>query len=137
MHRAVLAARPEAGAVVHLHSTHATAIACLAAPGRRRRHPAADALFRHARRPRICRCCPTTARAIAAMEPAIAAAAQDARAVLLANHGPVVSGKTLDDAVWRRRSWRRRRGWRCCCAACRALRRADAAQVDDLLATFG
>jgi ribulose-5-phosphate 4-epimerase/fuculose-1-phosphate aldolase len=33
MHRAVLTARPDAGAVVHLHSTHATAIACLAAPG--------------------------------------------------------------------------------------------------------
>src|SRR5687767_15899305 len=33
MHRAFLATRPEAGAVVHLHSTHATAIACLAAPG--------------------------------------------------------------------------------------------------------
>ena len=32
MHRAVLTARPDAGAVVHLHSTHATAIACLAEP---------------------------------------------------------------------------------------------------------
>ncbi|MDT8267576.1 class II aldolase/adducin family protein, partial [Roseomonas sp. DSM 102946] len=30
MHRAVLTARPEAGAVVHLHSTYATAIGCLA-----------------------------------------------------------------------------------------------------------
>ena len=35
-----------------------------------------------------------------AMEPAIHAAARDARAVLLANHGPVVSGKTLTDAVY-------------------------------------
>ena len=34
------------------------------------------------------------------MEPAIRAAAPDARAVLLANHGPVVSGKTLIDAVY-------------------------------------
>jgi 3-dehydro-4-phosphotetronate decarboxylase len=34
------------------------------------------------------------------MEPAIFAAAQDARAVLLANHGPVVSGGTLADAVY-------------------------------------
>src|SRR5688500_5796301 len=33
MHRAFLEARPEARAVVHLHSTHATAIACLTAPG--------------------------------------------------------------------------------------------------------
>ena len=36
----------------------------------------------------------------AAMEPAIADAAKGARAVLLANHGPVVSGRTLDDAVY-------------------------------------
>jgi ribulose-5-phosphate 4-epimerase/fuculose-1-phosphate aldolase len=35
-----------------------------------------------------------------AMEPAIFDAAQDARAVLLANHGPVVSGRTLTDAVY-------------------------------------
>ena len=34
------------------------------------------------------------------MEPAINAAARDARAVLLANHGPVVAGKTLTDAVY-------------------------------------
>ena len=35
-----------------------------------------------------------------AMEPAILAAARDARAVLLANHGPVVSGASLTDAVY-------------------------------------
>jgi ribulose-5-phosphate 4-epimerase/fuculose-1-phosphate aldolase len=35
-----------------------------------------------------------------AMEPAIHAAARDASAVLLANHGPVVSGKSLIDAVY-------------------------------------
>jgi ribulose-5-phosphate 4-epimerase/fuculose-1-phosphate aldolase len=35
-----------------------------------------------------------------AMEPAIAAAARSARAVLLANHGPVVSGGSLPDAVY-------------------------------------
>ena len=35
-----------------------------------------------------------------AMEPAIAQAAASARAVLLANHGPVVCGPTLTDAVY-------------------------------------
>ncbi len=34
------------------------------------------------------------------MEPAIHAAATGATAVLLANHGPVVSGRTLTDAVY-------------------------------------
>ena len=33
------------------------------------------------------------------MEPAIHAAAQTARAVLLANHGPVICGASLTDAV--------------------------------------
>jgi 3-dehydro-4-phosphotetronate decarboxylase len=36
----------------------------------------------------------------AAMEPAIHATARQARAMLLANHGPVVSGRTLTDAVY-------------------------------------
>ena len=35
MHRAFYAARPECGAVVHLHSTMATAVACLRGCGRR------------------------------------------------------------------------------------------------------
>jgi len=34
------------------------------------------------------------------MEPAIAEAAKSARAVLLANHGPVVSGRSLAEAVF-------------------------------------
>jgi ribulose-5-phosphate 4-epimerase/fuculose-1-phosphate aldolase len=34
------------------------------------------------------------------MEPAIAERARSARAVLLANHGPVVSGGSLTDAVY-------------------------------------
>lgn len=96
MHRAFYAARPEAGAVVHLHSTMATAIACL---------PGADALplltpyfvMRIGRRLPVV---PYYRPGDAAMEPAIEAAARDARAVLLANHGPVVSGRTLTDAVY-------------------------------------
>ena len=72
----------------------------------------------------------------AAMEPAIAAAARDARAVLLANHGPDVSGKTLDDAVYAAEELEE--------AAKLALllrgqgaRELTAAQVEDLLGTFG
>jgi ribulose-5-phosphate 4-epimerase/fuculose-1-phosphate aldolase len=72
----------------------------------------------------------------AAMEPAIAAAARDARAVLLANHGPVVSGRTLIDAVYAAEELEEAsklflllRG--------QAPRLLTPAQVDDLLATFG
>ena len=70
-----------------------------------------------------------------AMEPAIAAAAREARAVLLANHGPVVSGRTLDDAVYAAEELEE--------AARLALllrgqpaRALTAAEVDDLLAHF-
>ena len=107
MHRAVLGSRPEAGAVVHLHSTHATAIACLAAPG----DPAAG--------------------------PAIAEAAKGARALLLGNHGPVVSGKTLDDAVWAAEELEEAARLALMLRGLPGLRALDAAQVDDLLATFG
>ncbi len=71
-----------------------------------------------------------------AMEPAIEASAQNARAVLLANHGPVVSGKTLTDAVYAAEELEE---------AARlflllrntAPRLLTSAQIDDLLATFG
>lgn len=99
MHRAVLETRPEAGAVVHLHSTHATAIACLAAPGETAPIPPLTPYFVM----RVGRVLPVVRYyrpGDAAMEPAIAAAAREARAMLLANHGPVVSGRTLDDAVY-------------------------------------
>ena len=99
MHRAFLATRPEAGAVVHLHSTHATAIACLAAPGETAPIPPLTPYFVM----RVGRALPVIRYyrpGDPAMEPAIAAAAREARAVLLANHGPVVSGASLDDAVY-------------------------------------
>ncbi len=99
MHRAFYRTRPDAGAVVHLHSTHATAIACLAAVGEVAPIPPLTPYFVM----RVGRALPVVAYyrpGDPAMEPAIAAAAADARAVLLANHGPVVSGRTLTDAVY-------------------------------------
>ena len=135
MHRAFYRVRAEAGAVVHLHSTMATAIACL---------PVADAanpippltpyfVMRVGRRLPLV---PYYRPGDPAMEPAIAQAATDARAVLLANHGPVVSGKTLTDAVYAAEELEE--------AARLALllrgatpRLLTGAQVDDLLATFG
>ncbi len=132
MHRAFYQTRPQAGAVVHLHSTMATAIACL---------PEEDALPRLTpyfvmRIGRSLPVVPYYRPGDPAMEPAIAAAAQNANAVLLANHGPVVSGKTLTDAVYAAEELEEAaklafvlRG-----ASPRALTEA---QVDDLLRTFG
>ncbi len=132
MHRAFYRARPAAGAVVHLHSTMATALACL--PGGERM-PALTPYFvmRIGRRLPLV---PYYRPGDPAMEPAIAAAAVDARAILLANHGPVVSGPTLVDAVYAAEELEE--------AAKLAilLRQAEprtltAEQVDDLLETFG
>ena len=134
MHRAFLATRPEAGAVVHLHSTQATAIACLAAPGEDAPIPPLTPYFVM----RVGRRLPVVKYyrpGDAAMEPAIAAAARDARAVLLANHGPVVSGKTLDDAVYAAEALEE-------AAKLALMLRGQAArlltpgEIDDLLGTF-
>jgi ribulose-5-phosphate 4-epimerase/fuculose-1-phosphate aldolase len=99
MHRAVLSARPEAGAVVHLHSTYATAIGCLAGPGDAMPIPPLTPYFVM----RVGRSLPVIRYyrpGDAAMEQDIHEAAKGARAMLLANHGPVVSARSLIDAVY-------------------------------------
>jgi len=135
LHRAVLTARPEAGAVVHLHSTHATAIACLAPEGGEAGIPPLTPYF-VMRIGRTLPVVPYYRPGDAAMEPAVHAAALQAKALLLANHGPVVSGATLVDAVYTAEELEE--------AARLALllrgaapRELTAAQVDDLLAKFG
>jgi ribulose-5-phosphate 4-epimerase/fuculose-1-phosphate aldolase len=135
MHRAVLTARPEAGAVVHLHSTHATAIACLAKPGETMPIPPLTPYFVM----RVGRSLPVIRYwrpGDPAMEAEIHAAAKGAKAVLLANHGPVVSGRSLEDAVAAAEELEEAarlalllRG-----AGARAL---TPEQIADLLATFG
>jgi ribulose-5-phosphate 4-epimerase/fuculose-1-phosphate aldolase len=135
MHRAVYQARPEAGAVVHLHSTMATAVSCLPDVDAANPIPPLTPYF-VMRVGRSLPVVPYYRPGDAAMEPAIHAAALGARALLLANHGPVVSGKTLTDAVYAAEELEEAaklylllRG-----AAPRLL---TPAQVDDLLSTFG
>ncbi len=99
MHRAFYRARPQVGAVVHLHSTMATAVSCLADVDPNCPIPALTPYFVMrigARLPVV----PYYRPGDAAMEPAIYQAAAAARAILLANHGPVVSADTLTDAVY-------------------------------------
>ncbi len=99
MHRAFYQARPDAGAVVHLHSTMATAVACLGDVDTENPIPPLTPYFvmRVGRRLPVV---PYFRPGDPAMEPAITEQAVTARAVLLANHGPVVSGRTLADAVY-------------------------------------
>jgi 3-dehydro-4-phosphotetronate decarboxylase len=135
MHRAFYRSRRDAGAVVHLHSTMATAVACLPDVDRANPIPPLTPYFVM----RVGRSMPVVEYyrpGDPAMEPAIHEAARDARAVLLANHGPVMSGKTLVDAVYAAEELEEAaklylllRG-----AAPRLL---SPVQVDDLLTTFG
>ena len=99
MHRAFYEARPDAGAVVHLHSTMATAVACLPDADPANPIPPLTPYF-VMRVGRTMPVIPYYRPGDRAMQPAIHNAARSARAVLLANHGPVVSGKTLTDAVY-------------------------------------
>lgn len=135
MHRAFYTARSDAGAVVHLHSTQATAVACLPDVDPASPIPPLTPYFVM----RVGRRMPIVAYyrpGDAAMEPAIHTAAQDARAVLLANHGPVVSGKTLTDAVYAAEEVEEAAKLFLLLRAA-APRTLTPTQVDDLLTTFG
>lgn len=135
MHRAFYQARTDAGAVVHLHSTQATAVSCLPDVDWNNPIPPLTPYFvmRVGRRMPIVR---YYRPGDATMEPAIEAAARDARAVLLANHGPVVSGKTLTDAVYAAEELEEAAKLFLILRAA-SPRLLTAEQVDNLLATFG
>ncbi|WP_270935929.1 3-oxo-tetronate 4-phosphate decarboxylase [Falsiroseomonas oryzae] len=145
LHRAVLTARPEAGAVVHLHSTYATAISCIAPTGASGdgSPEAGDAeippltpyfVMRIGRR---LPCVPYYRPGDAAMEPAVFAAAKVAKALLLANHGPVVSGASLAEAVHASEELEEAARLALLLRDVPGVRRLTPAQVDDLLRTFG
>ncbi len=136
LHRAVLTARPEAGAVVHLHSTHATAISCLAPEGGDAEIPPLTPYF-VMRIGRRLPCVPYYRPGDAAMEPAVFEAAKAARALLLANHGPVVSGATLRDAIYAAEELEEAARLALLLRGVPGVRALGAAQVDDLLRTFG
>ena len=132
LHRAFLTARPEAGAIVHLHSTYATAIACIAVPGETAPIPPLTPYF-VMRVGRNLPIVPYYRPGDAAMEPAIHAAALTARALLLANHGPVVSGATLTDAVYAAEELEESARLSLMLRGIDGVRRLTAAQVEALL----
>lgn len=98
LHTAFYEARPEAGGVVHLHSTYATAISCLADTDRDDAVPAITpyVVMRVGRVPLI----PYTHPGSPDVRPLVLAKAADHAAVLLENHGPVVSGRSFREAVF-------------------------------------
>jgi ribulose-5-phosphate 4-epimerase/fuculose-1-phosphate aldolase len=98
LHRAVYEERKGAGAIVHLHSTHSAAVSCMDGLDPHDCIPPLTAYYvmRIGRLPLIPYFRPGDPR----LGQAIRALAGRHCAVLLANHGPVVSGATLDAAVY-------------------------------------
>jgi 3-dehydro-4-phosphotetronate decarboxylase len=97
LHQCVYEMRPDARAIVHLHSTHSVAISCLAGLNEDDVLPPLTAYYvmRVGKLPLVPYFPPGDTRLAAAVRQVAAAHA----AVLLANHGPVVAGKSLDAAV--------------------------------------
>jgi ribulose-5-phosphate 4-epimerase/fuculose-1-phosphate aldolase len=97
LHLCMYRERPAAGAVVHLHSTHAVALSCLAEVDPRNALPPITAygVMKVGRLPLV----PYHRPGDRALAEAVGALAARHRAVLLAHHGPVVSAKDLDAAV--------------------------------------
>ncbi len=97
LHLAMYAARPAARAIVHLHCTCAVAVSCLAHIDAANVLPPLTAY--HVMRVGTLPLIPYFRPGDRALAAAVGAHAAKHRAVLLANHGPVVSGQSLDEAV--------------------------------------
>ncbi|MBV9997940.1 MAG: aldolase [Verrucomicrobia bacterium] len=98
LHRAMYEERHGAGAIVHLHSTHSAAISCMDGLNPADCLPPLTAYYvmKIGRLPLI----PYYRPGDPALGEAIRGLAGKHSAVLLANHGPVVSANTLEAAVY-------------------------------------
>jgi ribulose-5-phosphate 4-epimerase/fuculose-1-phosphate aldolase len=90
--------RSGAGAIVHLHSTHSAAVSCMSGLDHANCLPPLTAYFvmKIGRLPLV----PYYRPGDPALGDAIKGLAGKHSAVLLANHGPVVSGSSLEAAVY-------------------------------------
>ena len=94
MHRDIYANRPEAGAVLHAHSTFATSLACL-----RMHIPAFHYMIAVAGGVDI-RCSDYALFGTQALSDHMLVALQDRRACLLGTHGMICFHDNLDKALW-------------------------------------
>ncbi len=92
-HCGLLSARPEVGAVLHMHSTFATTLACLG-----RDVPAVHYMVAMAGGDTI-RCAPYSLFGEQELSGHALEALKDRKACLLGNHGMITLGKDLDDAL--------------------------------------
>lgn len=98
LHQCMYCKRSQSGAVVHLHSTHSVAVSILANIDPEDVLPPLTAYYvmRVGSLPLV----PYYPPGDKALADAVAVKAEKSHAVLLANHGPVVAGKTLLDAQY-------------------------------------
>ena len=97
LHLAMYAERPEAQAIVHLHSTHAVAVACLDDVDEDDVLPPLTPYYvlRVGRLPLV----PYGRPGDASLSEAVRERARASHALLLANHGPIVAAPTLAQAA--------------------------------------
>ena len=98
LHRAMYQNRAAAGAIVHLHATHSTAISCMCGLNHADCIPPLTPYFvmKIGRLPLV----PYHRPGDPELAGVISALANKHSAVLLANHGPVVSGSSIEAAVY-------------------------------------
>ncbi|MGQ0510854.1 MAG: 3-oxo-tetronate 4-phosphate decarboxylase [Betaproteobacteria bacterium] len=98
LHLAMYEERPSAHAIVHLHCTHCVAVSCMQHADPSDVLPSITAYYvmRIRRLPLV----PYFRPGDRALAEAVREKAKKHHAVLLANHGPVVAGKSLEDAVY-------------------------------------
>ncbi|SHF70377.1 Ribulose-5-phosphate 4-epimerase/Fuculose-1-phosphate aldolase [Modicisalibacter ilicicola DSM 19980] len=98
LHMAMYGERPQSEAIVHLHSTHSVAVSCLPEvdPGDCIPPLTAYYVMRVGRLPLV----PYHVPGDPTLGDAVKDLAGKHSAVLLANHGPVVAGKSLEAAVY-------------------------------------
>jgi ribulose-5-phosphate 4-epimerase/fuculose-1-phosphate aldolase len=98
LHMAMYDERPQSGAIVHLHSTHSVAVSCLPEIDPEDCIPPLTAYYvmRVGKLPLV----PYHIPGDPQLGDAVRGLAGRHSAVLLANHGPVVAGKSLETAVY-------------------------------------
>jgi len=98
LHTSFYQSRPKARAIVHLHSTHSVAVSCLHGIDRDNVLPPLTAYYvmRIGQLPLV----PYFPPGDINLAQAVQEMASKHHAVLLANHGPIVAGKSLADAVY-------------------------------------
>jgi ribulose-5-phosphate 4-epimerase/fuculose-1-phosphate aldolase len=97
LHQAVYEARPSARAIVHLHASHSAAVSCMSGLDADACMPPLTPYFvmKIGKLPLI----PYHRPGDRSLTPQIAALAPRHPAILLANHGPIVAGRSLAEAM--------------------------------------